>query len=675
MSKKTDKLIEEALKRFDIAYEAEKTNRKMALEAIKFRSLEQWPDQIKRDREADPDGARPTLVIDKTNQYLNQVKNDQRQNSPAIKIRPVDDKGDVRVAEVLQGIIRNIEDQSSSDLAYDTAFEHAIDGGFGYWRILTEYEDEKSFHQDIRIQRIRNRFNVYLDPDHQQPDGSDAKWGLIIEDMDRDEFKIQYPKADPCDFKAGDDTNNGWVSKTTVRLAEYFRIVPKKETIYLLQDGTVVTEDELESEADIVDERETMTNVVKWSKITCNEELEKRDWEGKYIPIVEVIGNEIDVQGVRKLSGMIESGMDAQRMYNYAASQFVEMVSLAPKSPWISAAGQTANYAADWRDSNRKNLALLEYDPVEVNGNLAPPPMRQPMQGIPAGWQQMMQNMESGLQGAFGMYSASIGEPSNEKSGRAIIARQREGDVGSFHYVDNLARSIRHTGRILIDLIPKIYDTARIARILGEDGEPKMVKLDPEMDQAMRTETDEVSGKEIGEIFNLGIGRYDVSVNVGPSYSTKRQEEAESMVNIVTQAPSLMPVIGDLMFKSMDSPGSDEIAERLKKMLPPELKDEEGDENPEQMKQAIMAAQQDLQAKQQQVMEMAEQLNEREAQIDESTKGLEKLSSEVENDTIKLKAEQQVLNANMRLMHSEEKVSELRLKLGATNAVHHMKDE
>ena len=605
------KLLDEARKRFKLALEAEGKNRDRALEAIKFRSGEQWPDKIKNDRENDPEGARPCLVLDKLNQYINQVKNDQRQNKPSIKVRPVDDGGDKEVAEVFQGIIRHIEDASNAEVAYDTAFEAAVDGGFGYWRIVTEYADELSFDQDIRIKRVRNRFSVLLDPERQEADGSDAKFAFVFEKLTRDEFEKLYPDAEIGSFEADGKLFPDWCFEDGVIVAEYFHVEPEDVAIVLLQDGTIMPKEEYEAEnapseawlnpvlkKQVVKERTTQVNRVKWCKLTYSEVLEEKEWAGKYIPIVEVVGNELDIQGERVLSGLVWSARDAQRMYNYGASAFVETVALAPKAPWVAEEGQIEGYEEVWRTSNRRNLAVLPYKARLEDGTLVPAPQRQPMPGVPVGWQQVLGNMEHDIQGSIGMYNASLGERSNEKSGRAILARQREGDVATFHFIDNLSRSMRHTGRILIDLIPKIYDTARIARILGEDGESEAVALDPSLPVPVQRQrvVDERGQESIKKIYNLGVGRYDVTITVGPAYTTKRQEAAEAMIQVVQASPNLMSIIGDLMFRNMDWPGADEVAERLKAMLPPQLKDENQDPRLAKAVQMIQALQAQLKA-------------------------------------------------------------------------------
>jgi hypothetical protein len=281
-------------------------------------------------------------------------------------------------------------------------------------------------------------------------------------------------------------------------------------------------------------------------------------------------------------------------MYNYWASQEVEMLALAPKAPFIAAAGQIEGYEHKWKNANTVNYAVLEYNPVvdTENGEQAlPPPQRavppQPSQGI----LQAKLGASDDIKTTTGQYDASLGQKSNETSGKAILARQREGDIGTFQYVDNLSRAIRFVGRIIVDLIPKIYDTQRVARILGEDDDVTMAKLDPRQQEAVRSVQDMQTGKEIEKIYNPGVGRYDVAVVVGPSYTTKRQEALDAMTQMVQGNPQLWQVIGDLLVKNQDWPGADDMAKRLKAMLPPQLQDKEGEEDmPPQARQMVEQA-------------------------------------------------------------------------------------
>lgn len=599
-----EKMLETARERFKRCRESEQENRDRALQALKFRNLEQWPEEIKRDREKDPEGGRPCLVADKLNQYVHQVVNDGRQNRPSIKARPVDDKADKEVAEIFDGIIRHIEDASRAQIAYDTALEHAVDGGFGYWRVITEYSDEMSFDQDIRIKRIRNRFTVFLDPDHQEPDGSDAQFGFILDRMSRDEFKETYPKADPLEWDSDGKVFSEWIFKDEIVVAEYFRCVQEKATICQWEDGSVTLKGSEEDKQYTaqglrkIDERDTKIPKVKWSKITAKDELDKRDWPGKYIPIVKVEGNELDIEGKVKLSGLVLPAMDSQRIHNYALSAFVEQIALAPRAPWVAAEGQLEGYEEQWKSANRRNISVLTYKPVTIDQTLAPAPQRQPPPGVPVGWQAVLQDTEHGIEASMGMYKASVGAPSNEKSGVAIQQRERQSDTATFHYIDNLARSIEFTGRILIDLIPKVYDTQRIARMLGDDGDVGTAELNPDQQEPMVESKDEETG-EIRKIYNLNVGKYDVTVSVGPSYSTKRQESAAVMAQIAQAWPEFMDRAGDIAIRSQDWPDADKLADRLKLFLPPQVSQMEGDgkESPEvaQAKQIVTAAQQQLQ--------------------------------------------------------------------------------
>jgi hypothetical protein len=640
--------------RYKRGIEAEDANRKHALEAIKFRNLEQWDERVRAERENDPEGPRPCLVVDKTNQYLRQVCNDERQNRPAIRVRPVDDKGDPEVAEIFQGIVRHIEDRSGADIAYDTAYEQAADGGFGYFRVLTEYEDEMSFQQDILIKRIRNRFQVVLDPDRQEPDGSDAKWGFIVDKMSREEFKATYPSANALDFDAKENQFPEWVFEKDIIIAEYLRIEPVEKTVCLWASGRVTVKDEgKDVSADpsyvgdkIVKERKTKVNTVKWSKITAKDELDKREWPGKYIPIVEVIGNELDIEGKSVKSGLLKGAMEPARIHNYAASAFVENVALAPKAPWVAARGQVEGNLNDWRTANRRNLSVLTYEPVVMEGGVAvPAPQRTPPPGIPVGWQQTLMNTEHDIEASMGMYAQNTLGLGNAQSGKQEMLQQRRGDTANFHFVDNLSRSIRHLGRILVDLIPKIYDTERAARILGEDGTSEMAALDPNQ-QVPVMEKPDGEGK-VKKIYNLGVGKYDVTVTVGPAFATKRQEAAEFMVQSIqaVKDPATAQVLTYLAIKNNDFAGADEATKMLKKLLPPQvLEGEEGEEVPHNPQDVAVIQQ--LQGQLQEAMGAVEKAGNIEAE-----------GQQLESQKVELQAEMGRLEAAKRELELREKLA------------------
>lgn len=594
--------LKEIRDRYSKASEYWATDREAARDDIRFRAGEQWPQDIAAKRKTDQ---RPCLTVDKLSQYVRQIVNDGRQNRPSIKVRPVDSGADVATAEVFQGAIKHIEDQSGADAAYDTALDCAATCGQGYFRVLTDYVGDETFNQDIYIKRIRNPLSVMIDPDSQEADGSDMRFAFVTEEVSKEDFKAQYPGKYPEDFKSDKDYGD-WFGDH-VRVAEYWYVEEEDRELCLLQDGKVIARDKLEVlksegfdiDSEIVETRNVPKRTVMHCKVSGRDYLtEPTEWAGKYIPILIVWGNEIDVEGEVIHSGIIRPGKDPQRLYNYSRSAFAERVALTPKAPWVAAEGQVEDYSDNWETANTENHSVLRYRPVSLHGQPVPPPQRTSATDVPVGFQQDMQISEHDIQGAIGMYAASLGAPSNERSGKAILARQKEGDVGTFHYHDNLNRAIRHCGRILVDLIPKIYDTARIVRILGYDGTPTQVDIDPALPSASQK-------LGVKMAYNLGVGTYDVSISTGPSYNTLRQEAAESMVEMVQANPALMGVIGDLMVKNMDWPGAEEISERLKLTLPPEIQQAEqakkqGDMPPE-MQQAVAQFDQAIKQKDEQL--------------------------------------------------------------------------
>lgn len=636
------------MKRFRYCEEAEAKNRERALDDLKFSLGEQWPDEVRRARETDPNGARPCLTVNKLGQYVRQVVNDSRQNKPAIKVRPVDSESDPEVADMMQGLVRHIEDNSRADIAYDTAIEFAVRAGFGFIRVLTDYEDDESFNQDAFIKTVRNPFACYLDADHVQIDGSDSRYGFCFDDIPRDVFEADYPKADACSFEDIGTESHGWASKDTVRIAEYFRIEENPAKVWQSPDGSI-------SEVEIPDapSRTIKRKVVAWYKLTAREILERNKFPSKYIPIVPVYGHLIDVAGERQITGLIHDAIDGQRMYNYSVSAYVERVALVPKAPFIAAEGQIEGHEAEWESANTSNLPVLTYKPTDLNGTQVPPPQRQPGADVPTGWLQAMQMTEHDIQSALGMYNASLGAPSNEKSGKAIMARQREADNSTFHFIDNLSRSIRQIGRILVDLIPKIYDTQRVVRILGEDGSVDTAEINPDSEMPMMERRDN-AGNVIAKIYNPTLGKYDVSITTGPAYTTKRQEAADFMTQVAQANPQLMPLIGDLMFKAMDMPYAEEISERLKLMLPPQIlehesKEEQPQQIPPQVQQAIdMAGQQieelhgALMQAQQQLEAMAgdKQAEQQKAAIEQQKLEIEGYKAETERMGVQIEAMQ-----------------------------------
>lgn len=592
-----EKLLAEARARFQTASDAESDIRQEALEDLRFRAGDQWPEHIESQRKLD---SRPCLTINRIPQFLRQVTNEIRQNRPAIQINPVDDKADPETAEVFQGVIRHIEQSSDAEVAYDTAAEHAATFGFGYFRVCTDYVSEESFDQEIRIERVKSAFSVYFDPACQKPDYSDARYCFVIQDLDRDEFKDQFPTSEVAglsDMGGVGERAPGWFSDKNVRIAEYWYIERKKETLAMLADGTIIALDQVPDGIPVIRTRAVEVPKVYWAKINGLEVLDEREWPGRYIPVVPVLGDEILIDGERILCGLVRFARDPQRMYNYWATAEAEMVALAPKAPFIGAAGQFEGYERQWLQANTRNQPYLEYKPTSTAGQPMPPPQRQTYEPPIQAMSMLRMQSADDLKATTGIYDASLGARSNEQSGRAILARQKEGDVANFHYADNLARAIKHLGRILVDLVPKIYDAPRVLRIIGKEEEERIVAINQPIVE-----------KGVERIYDLSAGKYDVTVTVGPSYSTKRQEAVASMMELSQAYPALVQVAGDLMVKNMDWPGAQQISERLRKVLPANLAEDEDGEN-----QVIPPA-----AKQQ--MEQMAQQNEQLAQaLDQAT--------------------------------------------------------
>ena len=608
-AKSDSDILTVARARLDMAVSALAESREDEIDDLRFYAGSpdnhwQWPADVLATRGAvqgQTINARPTLTINKLPQHVRQVTNDMRQNRPGAKVIPVDDNADVEVADIFNGMIRHIEYISDADVAYDTACENQVSYGEGYITLMTEYCDENTFDQDIKIGRIRNSFSVYMDPLIQDPTGADAKYCFITEDLTKAEYERQYPDAAPIStlqsLGVGDQSISNWLNEDTVRIASYYYIDYDKTKLNLYPGNQSAFEGTPEDKmlkdmfGKPVKSRMSERPRVMYCKINGYEILEQKEWAGKWIPVIRVIGNEFEVDGRLYVSGLVRNAKDAQRMYNYWVSQEAEMLALAPKAPFIGYGGQFEGYEDKWKTANTNNWPYLEVNPdvTDGQGAVLPLPQRAQPPMASSGLLQAKAGASEDIKSTTGQYNASLGMGSNERSGKAILARQREGDVGTYHYGDNLTRAVRHVARQLVDLIPKIYDTQRIARIIGEDGETKMVKINPDQPQPVNKIVNE-QGIVIEKIYNPGVGKYDVVATTGPGYATKRQAALEAMAQLLQGNPQLWSVAGDLFVKNMDWPGAQEMAKRFAKTIDPKFLSD-GDEDP-----ALQAAQQQIQA-------------------------------------------------------------------------------
>jgi len=616
IKKDTQDVLATMRKRLDMAISALSESREDELDDLRFYAGSpdnhwQWPADVLATRGAvqgQTINARPTLTINKLPQHVRQVTNDQRQNRPSGKVIPADDNADVEVAEIYNGMVRHIEYISDADVAYDTACENQVAYGEGYIRILTEYCNDDSFDQDIKIARIRNSFSVYMDPTIQDPCGADAKWCFVTEDLQRADYERMFPDASPISSLqsqgVGDQSISVWINQDTVRIAEYYYVEYDKATLHLYPGNVTAFEGSPEAKQmkqmgiKPVRTREVNAKRVKWCKTNGYEMLEEQEWAGRFIPIVRVIGNEFEVDGKLYVSGLVRNAKDAQRMYNYWTSQEAEMLALAPKAPFIGYGGQFEGYEMQWKTANTQNWPYLEVNPDVTDGSGAVLPL--PQRAAPplpqTGLIQAKMGASDDIKSTTGQYDTSLGATSNERSGKAIMARERQSDTGTYHYVDNLARAVRYVTRQLVDLIPKIYDTQRIARVIGLDGETDMVKLNPMQPEPVREVRDQNNPAIVIEkIYNPSIGKYDVVVTTGPSYLTKRQEALDAMGMILQSNPQLWQVAGDLFIKNMDWPGAQEMAARFAKIIDPKIM-QDSDDSPEmqQAKQQMEAMGQEL---------------------------------------------------------------------------------
>lgn len=608
-------ILKIARERFSEAEESERENRKKAEEDLKFRIGEQWPSDVLRKREL---AGRPALTINKIPQFVRQIANEMRQNKPAIRVYPVDDKADVETAKIYQGVVRNIEYCSNADVAYINAGEGAVEKGFGFFRIITEYANPMSFDLEIKIKQIPNHFACLIDPYAQEIDGSDAEYAFVYDEISKDQFYALYPKskyAETTFWPSEDDA--GWFKKDSCRIAEYFYKEYKRIKIFQVQDdaGQVYILEQSELEAfqakgivyKTLNERETLKPVIKWIKINGEEILEETEWLGSWIPIIPVYGSRVNFRGKWLTESVHRYSQDSQRMLNYMVSAEAESIGLAPKAPFIVEEGQIPKqYEKMWKSANTEAYSYLVYKGTTVAGQQAPPPQRQAFEPAVMAITQARVQASDDIKATTGIYDASLGARSNEQSGIAIQRRTAQSQTSNYHFIDNLARSIQHAGRIIVELIPKVYDTARVLRMIGEDGEQEVILVNQEFEK---------NGKMLR--YDLNKGKYDVVVDVGPSYETKRQEAAATMVELTKAYPQIMQFAGDLLLRNMDFPQAKELADRFKKTIPANLVDNGKDELPPVAKA--------------QIEQLGKALEEMTAKLNEQTKIIETKQIEIES--------------------------------------------
>jgi len=627
-----DDILVTARKEYERCREAWNDNHDEAKKDLKFARLggdHQWHGNS---AEARRKKGRPAESFNKMPAFIRQVVNDARQNKPSIRVHPQDSGADKRVAEIINGLIRNIETTSDADVAYDTAIEHAVGQGFGFWRINTAYTCDDAFDQDIVIERVSNPFTVFGDPRSTAADSSDWNVAFIITTLTKDEFEREYPEAEKTDWDHDFADCPKWLDGDDVTVAEYWTREKVKREVVALSDGSIVSVEQMKEKPEdfaglnvVGQPREVESWKVTQRIISGAEVLKTVEWAGRYIPIVPVYGDEvIDDDGSRHFRSLIRDAKGAQRTFNYMRNVGIEALGLAPRVPYI---GKKGAFASDpnWDTANNESHSYLEYD-----GDT--PPQRQP---LPSHYQAAAQEAliaADDMKSIIGIYDASLGARSNETSGRAIMARQREGDVSTFHFIDNLSRAIRHGGRILLDLIPKVYTTERMIRVLGEDLKPDSVQNVPIAPTGQPVREVPQPDGSVSAIYDLTVGKYDLTVAAGPSFTTRREEAAAQMESLIQRVPQAGQLIGDIYAEALDWPMADKIAERLKLLLPPEARGEQAQIPPD--------VQQQLEQSQQMIQEGSQILQQQQQQLQAAMQEIERLNNEAQG-----KAEERQLKA------------------------------
>ena len=560
----------ECAARFKLAQEAENENRAAGIEDLEFADGQQWPDDLYNQRRTQ---RRPSLTINHTATLVRRVVNNMRQQRPRIKVHPVSD-AKVEDARVVSGLIRHIETLSKASVAYDTGGESAVRIGWGYWRIMGDYVDEKSFDQELYLKPIRNTFTVYIDPSSIMPDGSDADWYVISVKMSKQQFKRDCPNEQLFDWDktAEGDNRREWENKTQIRLAEYYRVKYVKDTLLKLSDGRDIFKSDYEKKVfdlaglQIVMQRPTQRRQIQWFKINGTRVVEKRDLPGAWIPVVRVEGNTLDLNGDVRRKGMIRDLKDPARMFNYWETAKTEKLALSSKAPWVMPEGMADGHP-EWDNANQVPYSVLKYKLIlDSQGNPIPiKPERQAAVEVEAGFAEAAQGAVQNLMMVAGMPHEPMQDtPGTVVSGVALRRRQALSDISHFQYYDNQTMSIAHTGRILLDLIPYYYSSEKMQRIIGEDGVPQMVKINEQVSRGTGPD-----GQAIMDVKNnLTLGKYDVVMDTGPGYETKRQEGAEAMIDLL-KTPLAEPIAktgADLIVRNMDFAGAEDLADRLMPM-------------------------------------------------------------------------------------------------------------
>ncbi|HEX7114973.1 MAG TPA: portal protein [Steroidobacter sp.] len=645
-------LLTRIRERYKIMVEADQENRRRAMEDIKFATVPgwQWDPNMKKKR-----GRRPCYEFNKLRITCKRIINDMRANRPSGKVRGVEDS-DKKTAEILEGVIRNIWNNSDADTVIDYAAEYQVTGGYGAWRISTKYAYDDAFEQDICIEPLQNPFCLFWDPAAKDPLKRDAMDCILTDRISRSSYEERWPNREVIDWEGTEfDDESDWQDEETVRIVEYWYKELVDKELWQLIDGKVI--DAASDEAQLIDpatiarKRQAKCYRVRMCIASGDAILEQSEWATDDLPFVPVYGEYLVVDGKVQWHGIVRWARDPQQAYNVSRTAMIETVAMTPQAKWWATVDQAKGHMDKWEAAISENIPVMLY-----NSDQKAPGPPTPTQGaqVPSALVQLSMLDSEDIKAVTGIFDASLGQESREKSGRAIIARQQQGEIATFNYQDNMAKSIRRTWEMLVKLAPKIYDTERELRILGSDGAEDYARVN-------QVVFDPVTNKAI-KVNDLAKGRYDVTITVGPSFSTKRQEAAETYLQLANAAPQVMAVAGDLVFKAMDLPYSEDIAERLKAMLPPPIQQmlSQGKELPPEAR-AVMAqaaqAMQLVEQKNQLVMQAAQELQ-------QEQQGLEKGKAEIQTALAQLETKKAQFDAHIAKEMAKLTQAQAQLQVG-----------
>lgn len=622
-TKKEDDIIKTAKERFEEGVRAWNSYNSESEDILKFIDGDQWDNQLRQSRQ---NSGLPCLTANSIPTFLRQITNESRQNTPAIQIDPKDDEASIENAEVLSDLIRGIEHESNADTAYDTSSWFAAAVGLGFIRVKSDYVDNESFNQKLVITTVEDPKTVVMDPNHKNITGSDAEWCFITSTVSREEYERDYGES-----KKGIDAKTiGWAAMTSdwvyddrIIIAEYYWKDYEEVTLYQVfnttTNQTVIAEEKPSKDLidlgilHLIQTRKIQRPIIRWAKINDEEILEETTWPGESIPIICVKGDETWVNGKRHLKGAVKDAMDSQRVLNYYFSMQAEIVSLAPKAPFIAEIRQIKDFESIWRDANISAVAYLPYNAVVVNNTLLPPPARMNNSVDIQAAAGLCAQARDNIKAIFGIYDASLGAQGNETSGKAILARTKQSNTSTYHFYDNLTKAIQQVGQVIIDALPTFYAEERSVQIIKRNGEAA---------------TQTINGENAE--YDVNKGKYGVVVETGPSYATRRQDSVDHMLTMGTSYPQAMPLIADIIATESDWPGSKQIAARLRLALPPEIQQAEAAEGkmpPEQMASMLQAQVKQLTQKLEMTDKIAQQLGQEHKTLTDENKLLKMKSS------------------------------------------------